>query len=104
MNHNFEIFIINKKTKGGRHGINKSLKKSVHSYLEANSEISANRTIIDKDSNNQKITKHVRHRILPIYELYYNFPFKEELSFPTFYSHIGVEFKKPYRHSDLCDW
>jgi hypothetical protein len=73
--------------------------------MEATSEISANRTVVvGKDSTNQNIAKHVMHRVTPIFELYYNFPFNSELAFKTFYSHIGLEFKAPYRKSDLCDW
>ena len=73
--------------------------------MENESENSANRTIvIGKDSNNKNIQKHVMNRILPLYELYHNFPFNNELAFSTFYSYLGLEFKKPYRKSDLCDW
>ena len=81
------------------------LQKSIQSFMEANSEIAANRTVVvGKDINNQNLIKSVMHRSLPIYELYYRFPFKNELAYKTFFSWIGLEFKKPYRQSDLCDW
>ena len=73
--------------------------------MEATSEISANRrVVVGKNEDNENITKHVMHRTISLFELYYKFPFKAELAFSTFYSYMGLEFKKPYRNSDLCDW
>ena len=48
--------------------------------------------------------KALRCRTSTIWDAYSSFPFKDELSFSSFYKYISKEFKKPYRQTDLCDY
>ena len=46
----------------------------------------------------------VRYRFTTLCEAYESYPFKEEVSFSCFYSHIENTFKKPHRLTDLCEY
>jgi hypothetical protein len=46
----------------------------------------------------------VRFRLTSITEAYLQYPFRSEISFSTFYSHIDPIFKKPQRYRDICDY
>lgn len=46
----------------------------------------------------------VRYRHSTLKEAFLSFPFKDELSFATFYKYFDKNIKKPHRKSDLCEY
>ena len=57
-----------------------------------------------KDSNNLKFDVPVYYRTKSLKEIFNSFPFKNEISFTSFFSYMNNQFKKPYRFNDLCQF
>ena len=84
-----------KRNKGGKPKLKALFCKEIELHLENNSEIAANRFLKLQKTN-------AMYRFVTLKDAYNNFKYKENLSFSTFYSHIGKKFKKFHRLSDLC--
>lgn len=70
--------------------------------MENLSNIASNRVIKSKEIKGEHVN--VRYCSMSISEAYHCFPNKFEISFSTFYSYVGNEFKKPHRLTDLCEY
>lgn len=83
----------------GRPNLSKDMVQDIKEHLEALSEVASNRMI---KINKQDIS--VRYLNTSFSEAYRSFKRKNELSFSTFYSYIGKQYKKPHRLTDLCEY
>ena len=92
--------------KRGRKRVNEDLVSSIQQHLESLSVIVSNRSIKSsfKESNNLKLDVPVYYRTKSLKEIYDSFPFKNEISFTSFFSYMNNQFKKPYRFNDLCQF
>jgi hypothetical protein len=77
------------------------LKNIIHSYLKENSSVASNRIIKNKSVNwiNPGNQIHARYLNDSKLNLFYQFPFKNNLSLSTFLKYLNQsgEFKKPHR-------
>lgn len=84
------------------------MRDSIRSFLNENSNIGANRLVINRDKNDKRYKQKIPVRYLEKNqtELYNEFPHADKISKDTFikYMKMSNEFKKPFRWTDLCDY
>ena len=93
---------LNKEPRGpvGRKCLKTEIRSSMNNYLDKNSEIAANRTVLIKNPDDLESDKQivsVKYRHTNLTDLYTNFDRKEELSYSSFYKYVPKEIKKPHR-------
>lgn len=94
--------------KGGRPKINEEIQNQIGDHLKKFSSIASNRMV--KESNGEKVS--ARYCDDTIKEAYKKFLSRiqngeircEKVSFSSFNKYVGVEYKKPHRLTDLCDY
>jgi hypothetical protein len=65
--------------------------------MEKISSVAANRYL-------KKMQKNAFYCECSLIEAYSRFESSSDLSFSSFYKHLGDQFKKPHRFSDLCEY
>jgi hypothetical protein len=80
--------------------------ESIKQHMNKFSNAASNRTIKSKWKNSfgKRENIPVRHRILTLKESYNRYPYKNEISFSSYYYYMENTFKKPQRLSDLCEY
>jgi len=68
-------------------------------YLKEKSAVASNRLVLNKNNPTEKIRIPVRYLEASFTELYKKFPFKQLISWSTFfkYAKLSGQFKKPHR-------